>query len=95
MMNMVKYRGVSMIVGWPEKIQEAQKTEHYVIGGVKRPRIRYGSEKSDWGADKQPCHDCKVIKGEFHVPGCDVERCPTCGRQAISCDCDPRGEENA
>jgi hypothetical protein len=52
-------------------------------------RLRYGSEVDDWGADKQPCHDCAVIKGEFHVPGCDVERCPVCGGQLwFGCECE-------
>lgn len=34
------------------------------------------------------CHDCNAAPGQFHHPGCDMERCPKCGGQAISCDCD-------
>jgi hypothetical protein len=33
------------------------------------------------------CHDCNAVHGEFHHPGCDMERCPVCGGQLISCGC--------
>jgi hypothetical protein len=33
------------------------------------------------------CHDCGVKSGKPHKPGCDVEKCPKCGCQLISCDC--------
>jgi len=37
---------------------------------------------------KMKCHDCSVSPGEFHKSGCDVERCPLCGYQMITCGCD-------
>lgn len=34
------------------------------------------------------CQGCGCRAGELHEDGCDVERCPDCGGQMISCDCD-------
>jgi hypothetical protein len=84
----VIFNGVPMIEGWPERINEAQGQTHYEVGGQLRERIRCGNEVDDWGADRRPCHDCGVTKGRFHVWGCDVERCPSSGGQAIFCECD-------
>ncbi len=33
------------------------------------------------------CHDCDVLEGEIHELSCDMERCPFCGRQLITCGC--------
>jgi hypothetical protein len=83
----VSYQGVRVVKGWPERIQAAQLQTAYSIGGKLRPRIRY-DEKQDWWEDgQQPCHDCAVLKTQFHVPNCAVEQCPNCGGQVIGCGC--------
>lgn len=86
--NHIIFRGVSVIEGWPEKIQESQSITTCYPNGIEMERVRYGSEKGDWGTKKYLCHDCAAIKGEFHVPGCDVGRCSKCDGQIGGCECD-------
>jgi hypothetical protein len=75
----------SLSDGWP--------THCVTRDGRRLARIAYGDEPDDWGADRHPCRDCGVVKGEYHVsPLCDVERCPSCGGQFVSCDCDFVGD---
>ena len=33
------------------------------------------------------CHDCGVEEGKLHVFHCDIERCPFCERQLLTCNC--------
>lgn len=48
---------------------------------------RYGPEYMIDSPDKR-CHDCNCKNGGLHHPGCDMEECPACGMQALSCDCE-------
>ncbi len=36
------------------------------------------------------CHDCGILNkpGNVHHYNCDMENCPSCGGQLISCSCD-------
>lgn len=55
--------------------------------GEELERIRFGSEAEDWGTARGRCGDCACKVGHYHHVGCDVERCPVCGGQLISCGC--------
>lgn len=37
---------------------------------------------------KVTCHDCNVQDEGYHHPGCDMEICPKCGGQLITCLCE-------
>jgi hypothetical protein len=62
-----------------------------LIESKRYPRVPYGSETRPWSTTV-PCHDCDAIAGQLHAHDCDVEECPRCGTQLVSCDCDNRGE---
>ena len=59
------------------------------IENVPRPRIPYSPPF--YGEDFEKCHDCGAIEGRYHHPGCDMEICPGCAGQLISCDCEITG----
>ena len=49
--------------------------------------IRYGEERR-FSMKSPNCGDCGAPRGGFHHRGCDLERCPRCSGQLISCGCD-------
>ena len=48
-------------------------------------QIKFGDEEDDWGQVR--CGDCNCKKGEYHHANCDIERCPKCKGQLLSCGC--------
>lgn len=81
-LSTVPFRGGKVRVGWPEQLLAAQREKSYVLGGKKYARKPFEAGEAD-----EVCHDCRAADGELHVPGCDMERCPKCHGQAISCGC--------
>jgi hypothetical protein len=86
---------VPEVPGWQDFIDAAQEGADITMkDGRVLPRVRYGEEPDDWGADRHPCRDCRVVKGQYHVAGCEVERCPSCGEQFMSCSCELAGDSD-
>lgn len=84
----VIYNGVSMHPSWPERIEAAQEVLTYKINGIIYERIRHGKET--WNPDdhSDPCTDCGVLVGQFHVPFvCSMEECPRCSGHFVECGC--------
>jgi hypothetical protein len=59
-----------------EKFAGPEFADDPVASQIKNPHV-----------DGRHCHDCGTPAGGFHHPGCDMERCPFCLGQLISCGC--------
>ena len=70
------------------EIELAQTLTHYPLGPQLLTRTSYGDECFGWRSDTAPCQDCGVTRGQLHIPCCEVEECPNCHTQLVSCDCD-------
>lgn len=57
--------------------------DELVIRGERFPRQRVFRPV---GRDGR-CGDCGIESAGFHHLGCDLESCPRCGRQLLSCGC--------
>jgi hypothetical protein len=90
--NFVIYNGVEVVKDYPKEIIDAQRLIGYSDGHHEVYRIKYGDESGDmaqgvlaWAGE--PCPDCSIVVGQYHVDGCDLEECPKCHGQALGCPC--------
>jgi hypothetical protein len=77
-----------------KSFMEDQKYSHIILMGEKFERIPFGAEHSFLGQKdflrgyyEYACHDCDAVEGLYHGLGCDVEVCPRCRGQLLSCGC--------
>lgn len=83
----VEYNGVIMDAEWPAQIEAAQAIKTISISGTLYKRISFGREKDMPTRGLPNCGDCGAVQGQLHVPDCDIEQCPKCFGQLVSCDC--------
>ena len=75
-----------------KEIEKNKLYKYYVNkNGKKIERIRYGDEISyigeEYSSKYEICDDCNAKKSEYHLEGCDMEICPFCFGQVLSCGC--------
>lgn len=87
--EIVFFNGIFMQKYLKEEISEEQGRSTLIINGKEYRRTTYGIDSLDLSADyfEAPCRACSVIKGQYHLYGCDMEWCPKCKKQLITCDC--------
>jgi hypothetical protein len=54
--------------------------------GVRFDMVAYGDEYGR-ATSGERCADCGVVGGGWHHVGCDLQQCPACDRQLLSCGC--------
>ena len=60
--------------------------DHVELRGRRWAFGRYGDEIG-WPSARGRCGDCGVVRGGLHHVGCDIQECPRCKGQFISCWC--------
>ncbi len=78
--DFVEYPNGEKLESVPYNFRVSDFEDAIILGEVKPFPPNFKEE------DKR-CHDCNIKNHGKHHPGCDMEECPRCGGQLISCGC--------
>jgi hypothetical protein len=82
----VTYHGKQVLRTTPAEIVAAQDRKTIELHAKTFDRIPYGGEIL-WPGRPPYCGDCSAGVGQLHTDSCDVEECPRCFHQLITCGC--------
>jgi uncharacterized protein with PIN domain len=73
-----------------EDLKRSQAVTTLIINGRSYERRRFYPEDigEEDDEDESALCECEVRSGQLHLFGCELERCPRCGGQIISCSCE-------
>lgn len=69
------------------EFKHSQAVKSFRIGGRDFDRIPCGYEQGEWYGIEDHCSNCGMLTGFLHHLPCDLEQCPRCKGQALSCNC--------
>ncbi len=67
--------------------QDMQEATTCTRSTITLKKGEYERDRFHFSEESGKCHDCGIEHGGIHHVGCDVERCPECKGQLITCYC--------
>ena len=79
------------------EFKRSQAIKNFRIAGRDYARIACGYEDGEFFSEAidNECSNCGVPTGFLHLLPCDLEQCPCCHAQALSCKCAYEKRPNA